>query len=640
MRVIGTAGHVDHGKSTLVQRLTGIDPDRLAEEKARALTIDLGFAWLTLPDGETLGIVDVPGHRDFIENMLAGVGGIDAAMLVVAADEGVMPQTREHLAILDLLGIDAGLVALTRVDLVDDPEWLELVKEEVLELLEGTSLADAPMLPVSATEGIGIDELLECLCEILARRPERQDGEQPRLPVDRVFSMSGFGTVVTGTLIGGSLRTGDEIELQPGDVRGRIRGLQSYQQKVQQALPGTRVAVNISGLAKSAVARGHVLGKPGQLRCTMLADVKFRYLSSVAQPLRHNAEVKLFTGTAETSARVRLLAGDELAPGSSGWLQLRLARPLPLMHNDRFILRRPSPAETIGGGVVIDPLPGRNWKRNQPHVLHRLRVLTDGSPAERLALAAGGRNPLTRRELLRESGLGSEALESAMAAALQQELLVTLEGPRWLAQTDWRALECQMHATLATFHKQYPLRRGMPREALRSQMRIEQATLSALVEGDNEVAGEGDIVHLREHMVSFSPQQQSLVDQLTDMLQASPYTPPSWTEAIAVTGEELLGALLENGDVVRVAPDIFFAAAAWRELLRAVLEIIERDGSVSASQLRDRFGTSRKYAIGLLESLDDARITRRKDDVRVRGSAPVPPELRNEESETSHQHLH
>ena len=634
MRVIGTAGHVDHGKSTLVQRLTGIDPDRLAEEKARSLTIDLGFAWLTLPDGETLGIVDVPGHRDFIENMLAGVGGIDAALLVVAADEGVMPQTREHLAILDLLGIDAGLVALTRVDLVDDPDWLELVKEEVLELLEDTSLANAPMLPVSATEGFGIDELLESLGEILAQRPERLDGDQPRLPVDRVFSMSGFGTVVTGTLTGGSLCTGNEIELQPGDLRGRIRGLQSYQQNVQRALPGSRVAVNISGLAKSAVARGHVLGKPGQLRSTMLVDVKFRYLSSVAQPLRHNAEVKLFTGTAETSARVRLLAGDELAPGTSGWLQLRLARPLPLSHSDRFILRRPSPAETIGGGVVIDPQPGRNWRRNQPQVLNRLHLLADGSPAQRLALAAGGRNPLTRRELLRESGLGSEALESALAAALQQELLVTLDGPRWLAQSDWHRLKRQLHDILAGFHKQYPLRRGMPREALRSQLRLEQATLSALIERDGEVAGTDDIVHLREHVVSFSPQQQSLVDRLTEMLRASPYTPPSWTETVTITGEEVLGALLDNGNVVRVAPDILFAEDAWRELVWAVLEIIERDGSVSASQLRDRFGTSRKYAIGLLESLDDARITRREGDVRIRGSAPVPPGFRRGDSGT------
>jgi len=320
MRVIGTAGHVDHGKSTLVKRLTGMDPDRLAEEQARALTIDLGFAWLKLPGGETLGIIDVPGHRDFIENMLAGVGGIDATLLVVAADAGVMPQTREHLAILDLLGVEAGLVALTRVDLVDDPEWLELVKEEVRELLAGSSLEHAPLVPVSASAGIGIDELLACLREVLAQRPARPARGQPRLPVDRVFTLSGFGTVVTGTLTGGSLRTGEEVELQPGNLRGRVRGLHSYQNRVDCAAPGARVAVNVSGLARAAVARGHVLSRPGQLRCTLLADVKFRYLSTVPRPLRHNTEVKLFTGTAHTTARVRLLAGAELAPGASGWL--------------------------------------------------------------------------------------------------------------------------------------------------------------------------------------------------------------------------------------------------------------------------------------------------------------------------------
>lgn len=624
MRVIGTAGHVDHGKSTLVHRLTGIDPDRLAEEKARALTIDLGFAWLTLPNGETLGIVDVPGHRDFIENMLAGVGGIDAALLVVAADEGVMPQTREHLAILDLLGIDAGLVALTRVDLVDDPEWLELVKEDVLELLDGTCLADAPMMPVSATANVGIDELLGCLVTVLARRQVRQDDGQPRLPVDRVFTMSGFGTVVTGTLTGGSLHPGDEIELQPGSLRGRIRGLQSYQQKVQRALPGTRVAVNISGLAKATVARGHVLGKPGQLRSTTLADVTFRYLSTASRPLRHNAAVKLFSGTAETSARVRLLSGDELAPGASGWLQLRLAQPVPLAHNDHFILRRPSPAETIGGGVVIDPHPGRNWKRNQTQVLRRMQINAEGSPAQRLALAAGGRKPLTRNELQLESGLGSAALGTALANALQQHLLVALPGPRWLALSDWQALTQRMQALLADFHRNYPLRRGMPREALRSQLRLEQPTLTALLEQDSAVVSEDDVVQLRQHEILFSPQQQDQADKLMTLLGDNPYTPPSWQEAVAVTGEELLGALLESGALVRVAPDIVFGVAAWRELVRAVLEIIERDGSVSASQLRDRFGTSRKYAIGLLESLDDARVTRRQGDVRVRGSAPVP----------------
>ena len=624
MRVIGTAGHVDHGKSTLVQRLTGIDPDRLAEEKARALTIDLGFAWLTLPDGETLGIVDVPGHRDFIENMLAGVGGIDAALLVVAADEGVMPQTREHLAILDLLGIDAGLVALTRVDLVDDPEWLELVKEDVLELLDGTCLADAPMVPVSATTDVGINELLDCLGTVLATRQERQDAGQPRLPVDRVFTMSGFGTVVTGTLTGGALHVGDEIELQPGFLSGRIRGLQSYQQKVQSALPGTRVAVNISGLAKATIARGHVLSKPGLLRSTTLADVTFRYLSTASRPLRHNAEVKLFSGTAETSARVRLLSGDELTPGASGWLQLRLARPVPLAYNDRFILRRPSPAETIGGGVVIDPHPGRNWKRNQTQVLRRMQINAEGSPAQRLALAAGGRKPRTRSELQLASGFGSAALETALADALQQNLLVALAGPRWLARSDWQALTQQLQALLADFHRHYPLRRGMPREAVRSQLRLEQTTLTALIEQDVAVDSEDDVVRLSAHEIRFTQQQQDQADRLMTLLQENPYTPPSWTEAVAVTGEELLGALLESGAIVRVAPEILFGVAAWRELVRAVLEIIERDGSVSASQLRDRFGTSRKYAIGLLESLDDARVTRRREDVRVRGSAPVP----------------
>ena len=640
MRVIGTAGHVDHGKSTLVQRLTGMDPDRLAEEKARALTIDLGFAWLTLPDGETLGIIDVPGHRDFIENMLAGVGGIDAALLVVAADEGVMPQTREHLAILDLLGVAIGIVALTRVDLVDDPEWLELVQEEVLELLAGTSLANAPLLPVSATANIGIDRLLDNLAEMLSRVSVAQDRGEPRLPVDRVFTLSGFGTVVTGTLTGGALRTGEEVELQPGNLRGRIRGLQSYQRAVQRAQPGSRVAVNLSGLAKSAVARGQVLSRPGQLHGTTLADVQFRYLSTVPRPLRHNAEVKLFSGTAVTSARVRLLAGDELAPGTSGWLQLQLAHPLPLAHNDRFILRRPSPAETLGGGIILDPHPGRTWKRNRPQLLRRLQILARGSPAQRLALAAAGRVPRTRAELQRESGLGSDGLEAALTKATRQGLLVALEGPRWLAQEDYGALERQLLALLDDFHCQQPLRRGMPREALRSRLRIDQGTLGALLAGIPAATAEGDIVRLSGHEVRFTPEQQGQVERLLQMLRDSPYTPPSWTEALAITGEKLLLALQERGDIVRVAPDILFGVEAWRELLRAVLDIIERDGSVSAGQLRDRFGTSRKYAIGLLESLDGERITRREGDVRVRGSAPVPPDLRGSGPRTAPKYPH
>ncbi len=624
MRVIGTAGHVDHGKSTLVHRLTGIDPDRLAEEKARALTIDLGFAWLTLPDGEILGIVDVPGHRDFIENMLAGVGGIDAALLVVAADEGVMPQTREHLAILDLLGIDAGLVALTRVDLVDDPEWLELAREEVQELLTGTGLAGAPVIPVSALTGYGLDDLLQQLVNLPGAQPERAEEGLPRLPVDRVFTMSGFGTVVTGSLSGGKLGIGDGIMLQPGDLRGRVRGLQSYQRKVDCAFPGSRVAVNISGVQKAAIARGHVLCKPGQLQNTLLADASFHYLSSAGRNLPHNAEVKFFSGTAEVGARIRLLEGDELSPGQDSWMQLRLARPVPLAHNDRYILRWPSPAATIGGGLILDPQPGRNWKRNQPQVLRRMQLLSEGSPAERLALAARGRRSWSHSQLMRAGGMSHAALDAALAEALQRNLLVALDGERWLAREDWGALQEELLANLAAFHREYPLRVGMPREALRSKLALDQGMLATLLAKTDGTFGEGDVVRLRGHAIQLTEQQENMVKQVLQILGENPYTPPSWSEVVNIAGEELPGVLLERGDVVRVSSELIFAAQAWQQLVQATLDIIERDGSVSASQLRDRFGTSRKYAIGVLEALDEARITRRDGDVRVRGPAPLP----------------
>ena len=487
MRVIGTAGHVDHGKTTLVKRLTGIDTDRLAEEKARALTIDLGFAWLELPDGEQLGIIDVPGHRDFIENMLAGVGGIDAVLLVIAADEGVMPQTREHLAILDLLGIDSGLVALSRVDLVDDPEWLELVEDEVRDLLADTSLADAPILPVSATTGAGLEDLLTQLAALPGQRPSRQDFGQPRLPVDRVFTMSGFGTVVTGTLNGGTLRVGEEVELQPGNLRGRIRGLHCYHQKVNEAGPGSRVAVNISGLATAEVARGHVLAGPGQIRPTTLADLRFRYLPSATRPLAHNAEVKFFSGTCESVARVRMLEDDELSPGDTGWLQLRLASESPLNMGDRFILRWPSPAETIGGGTVLDPHPGRHWRRNQPQVLQRLRILSEGSPEERVTLAARGRGPRSRDDLIRLSGILPLEFDLALERALRAEKVTALADGRLLATEDRDILMRELREVLAARHRQFPLRRGMQREDLRSTLEIEAGLLAFLLDSDEEV---------------------------------------------------------------------------------------------------------------------------------------------------------
>ena len=388
MRVIGTAGHVDHGKSTLVTALTGINPDRLKEEQEREMTIDLGFAWMALPDGEPVGIVDVPGHRDFIENMLAGVGGIDAVLFVVAADEGVMPQTREHLTILDILQVQGGVIALTKCDLVDDPEWLELVKNDVRQAVQGTILADAPLVAVSAFTGAGLDELKNTLGAVLAERLPRPDLGRPRLPVDRVFSMPGFGTVVTGTLVDGVFRIGDEVEILPGGLRGRVRGLQAHKHSEESAAPGSRTAINIAGLSHEQVRRGDVIAHPGVYLPTSWLDVHFRLVADASSPLKHNTECKLFIGAAEVPVRLRLLGSEELLPGQEGWLQLELRQPVVAMRGDNYLLRRPSPGETLGGGVVVDPQPAGRHKRFDAEILQQLETLAQGSPTELLLRAS------------------------------------------------------------------------------------------------------------------------------------------------------------------------------------------------------------------------------------------------------------
>ena len=431
MRVIGTAGHVDHGKSRLVEALTGIDPDRLKEEKEREMTIDLGFAWLTLPSGEPVGIVDVPGHRDFIENMLAGVGGIDAALFVVAADEGVMPQTREHLAILDLLGVRNGVVALTKMDLVEDKEWLELVQLDVTELLEGTVLADAPMVPVSVRTGQGLQALLEELDRLVENVPPRSDLGRPRLPVDRVFTIAGFGTVVTGTLIDGSLQVGQEVEILPQGLKARVRGLQTHKEKIERAVPGSRVAVNLTGVSKDEVQRGDVVTTPGWLRPTTLVDVHLRYLDSATRPLRHNAALKFFSGSAEVMAKGRLLDREAIPPGGDGWVQLRLAEAVALARGDRFIVRQPSPAVTVGGGQVVDPHPRRRYRRFRSEVTARLETLARGSPEEILLQSLEAGQPCQVGTLLERSGLAMEEADQALQQLLDSDQVLILDSKIW-----------------------------------------------------------------------------------------------------------------------------------------------------------------------------------------------------------------
>jgi len=470
MRVIGTAGHVDHGKSTLVRALTGIDPDRLQEEKDRGMTIDLGFAWLRLPNGMEASIVDVPGHERFIHNMLAGVGGIDIALLVVAADEGVMPQTREHVAILDLLGISNAVVALTKRDLVDN-EWLDLVQADVEEFLAPTTLKGMPIVPCSATTRAGLDVLVDTIQAALSRERARRDTDRPRLPIDRVFTVSGFGTVVTGTLIDGELHVGQDLEIQPGGLRARVRGLQSHRKKVETIPAGTRTAVNVGGLAVEDLRRGQVLTAPGRLKPTRAVDARLRLIRD-ARPVRHNVEVTFHSGAAESLGKLSLLDRDELLPGEEAWVQVRLQDEVALARGDLFILRLPSPSMTVGGGSVTEP-HARRHRRRQPAILQQLEVLAKGSPEEIVLERLLSQEPADVNSLVQRSGLGAAEARAAIGRLLETSDVVLLENGSRTAQLDgrafvvstpgWQRLREQVETLLGTFHRGYPLRRGLPK---------------------------------------------------------------------------------------------------------------------------------------------------------------------------------
>jgi selenocysteine-specific elongation factor len=634
MRVIGTAGHVDHGKSTLVQALTGIHPDRLKEEREREMTIDLGFAWLKLPGGEDVGVVDVPGHRDFIENMLAGVGGIDAAMFVIAADEGIMPQTREHLAILDLLQIPGGVVALTKVDLIDDPDWLELVEEDVRSYLAGTVLADASIVRVSARTRQGLPELMQALSICLAERPPRPDLGRPRLPVDRVFTMPGFGTVVTGTLIDGSLRLGDELEILPSGMRGRVRGLQTHKHKEEMAVPGSRTAVNISGVNIEQVLRGDVVAHPGDYQPTRRLDVQFRLLADVSQVLEHNTPVKLFLGAAEVQARLRLLGAELLNPGEEGWLQLELDAPLVAVRGDRYILRRPSPGETLGGGMVIDPHPKGRHKRFGSEVLTRLEALAKGDPTDILLQSLYSLGTAPVREVIERSHLDEQTAWQAARTLLAAGTLVSLEGdsstdslpPNTLVTSlgVWNELSARALQEAAAYHRNYPLRRGLPREELKSRLKLPSGALGTRLfttalrklaaEGLLEEAG--PLVLQPGYTIKFTPQQKRQVDQLMTRFAASPYAPPSVKECQADVGEDLFAALVDLGDLVALSAEVVFRQGDYEKMVSEVRRLLQSRGTLTAAEARDHFNTSRRYILAFLEHLDAVGVTQRDGDVR------------------------
>jgi len=627
MRVIGTAGHVDHGKSTLVSALTGTHPDRLKEEQEREMTIELGFGWLTLPDGEEVGIVDVPGHRDFIENMLAGIGGIDAALLVIAADEGVMPQTKEHLAIIDLLQIPTGLIALTKTDIASDPDWLALVETDIRSNLANTIMENSPIIRVSAKERTGLDELLTALAIILQEKPARLDLGRPRLSVDRVFSMSGFGTIVTGTLIDGQLSTGDDVEILPSGTRGRIRGLQTHKKKEGEAVPGSRTAVNISGVAVEDIQRGEVVTHPGQYQTTRRVDAHLRLLKDVSQPLKHNTEVKFFVGASETMATVRVLGTDTINPGTEGWIQLDLRSPVVAVRGDHYILRRPSPSETLGGGAIVDHQPKGRHKRFNEKVLKSLASLAAGSPAEILMEAALALNVAPIKEVVSRSRLEAEPATQALIENIENGQLLQLEDGNLTITNDllvipsvnWNSLRDKSFQVVSAYHKNTPLRRGIPREELKSRLKLSPRVFNALVKKlsmENTLLAVGGTISIPGHEIKFDSSQQAKVNVLIRRFESNPYSPPSVNESLAEVGDEVFNALVELAVLKQLTADVVFHSKDYEDMVKKVRAFISENGQITVADARDLFGSSRKYMLALMEYLDATGMTIRDGDYR------------------------
>lgn len=634
--IVGTAGHVDHGKTVLVRALTGVDTDRLKEEKERGISIELGFAPLVLPSGRRVGLVDVPGHERFIRHMLAGVAGIDLVLMVVAADEGVMPQTREHLDILNLLQVKQGLIAITKIDLVDE-EWLALVEEDVRQAVEGSVLEGAPLIPVSAVTGKGLDQLLAALDALVAQTPAREVAGPARLPIDRVFTIAGFGTVVTGTLWSGSLRVGQTVSIYPAGKSVRIRSLQVHGEPVEAAYAGQRVAVNLAGIEVNQVERGQVLAESGSLKPSWGLGADLYLLASARRPLTHGARVRFHLGTSEILARIRLLGQEELAPGDSALVQIHAEEPVCARRGDRFVIRSYSPIHTIGGGTILDPAAGRRRRRRE-EVVKELEILRAGRP-EDLAIEA-----LKTQEaeapgpgaIAAKSGLDLELVTSSLHQLEQQGRVVCgrPEGaePWFMTASTYQRLWKAAEQALRAYHQQRPLRSGLPKEELRSRLgkvlaRLSPRTFNLLLshwEAQGKIKVLAQEVRLAGFDVQVPPGLQAALSGLVEAYRQGGFTPPAWEEAVRQQGldpdaaQELLHYLLRRGELVRIGEDTYFGREALEEAQAKISAFLDQHGQITLGQARDLLGSTRKYVLPLLEYLDQIKFTRRQGDLRVR----------------------
>lgn len=627
--VIGTAGHIDHGKSSIVRRLTGIDPDRLPEERNRGLTIDLGFAPMKLPSGETVGIIDVPGHERFIKNMVAGASGIDLVVLVVAADDSVMPQTREHLDIMTLLGIQRGIVVINKIDLVEE-DMIELVEEEIRELVEGTFLEEAPIFPISAETGAGFDEFQAYLLSAIDEVPKRASDGVFRLPVQRVFSAKGFGTVVTGVPVSGEVKIGDRLELLPLEQEGRVRGLQAYKITVDRAQAGHSAAINLSDVDYREVTRGMVAATPGYFRATTMVEVRLRVLPGQRPPVRHQMRVRFHSGTAETVGSVYLLNSKVAHPGEETFAQFRLEEPIVVAPGDRYVFRQESPMLTLGGGEILDRSSWR-LKLGKDYVLENLeRKEAALGSREEFVLSVLEESPFQvtgLEDVARHAGLPRDDVAGILTGLHEEEKILPGGKPNtWLACSGVNRTRKRVEAALEQAYEQDPYRLAVPKLEVLDQVRVPSEFLDEVLThlaNDGIVAThKGGTVSLPNRTIELSDAEQAARQLIVDQFQEHKFAPPQ-LDALAEshstpldTLSKIQDLLIAQGELTRVDNDVVLHASAVEDGIGRLKKLYEEEGAFKAARAKDVLETSRKFAIPFLEYLDRLKVTRRRGDQR------------------------
>ncbi|NLV89808.1 MAG: selenocysteine-specific translation elongation factor [Tissierellia bacterium] len=629
--IIGTAGHIDHGKTTLIRALTGRNTDRLKEEQERGISIELGFTYFDLPSGQRAGIIDVPGHEKFIKNMLAGVIGIDIVLLVIAADEGVMPQTLEHLHILDILGIKKGFIVLTKSDLVDE-EWIELVEEDVREEVRGTFLEDTPIIRVSSVTKEGIDQVISLVDKYAQELEEKDINDTPRLPVDRVFSISGFGTVVTGTLLSGKLKVGDEVQVFPGNKKARIRTIQVHDNDTDTAYGGQRVAINLAGLKKDDIERGHTVAPIDSMKDTMMLDVKLKLLKSINRYIENRTRLRLYLATKEVLCRVVLLDREELGPGEEAYAQLRLEEEVVAKRGDKFVVRFYSPMFTIGGGEVLEPNPKKK-KRFDEKAIKELEIKESGTSTDVIEkiIEENSKNFPTTKEIAVLTAMLEENVREEANKLIEEGRVISFQLTKDLHiihKNYFDNIVEKILEELENYHRKYPLRVGMPKEEIRSKLlknaktRVAESFISLLVDMGH-IEQKLENICLKGFEVKFSPEQLEIKNEILNRFDKNPYQPPKKEELESINSRkkdevfEVFNTLVNNGDIIKLNEEIYMGKEAYDKALELLKEYLNKNSTITTGEFRDLLNTNRKVTIALLEYFDQIKITKRERDNRV-----------------------